>query len=85
MSERQAHYQAGERAADLAQLLVDDPHLYELLERARDAYNNLAAYMAAKCADAGQAIPAEWLGLMVDAEKRRAGRAQDGRSAEGEG
>ena len=31
MSERQAHYQAGERAADLAQLLVDDPHLYELL------------------------------------------------------
>ena len=66
-----------ERTADLAQLFVDDPRLYELLMRAREAYSDLAAYMAAKCVDAGQAIPIEWLALMMNAENRRKRQPQD--------
>ena len=77
MSDSPAHNQASERAADLAQLLIEDPRLYELLMRSREAYNDLAAYMAEKCVDAGQAIPIEWLALMMNAEKRRKDQPQD--------
>jgi len=53
--------------------------------RARDAYSDLAAYMAEKCADAGQAIPVEWIALMAEAEQRRSRSAQDGRSPRARG
>lgn len=57
MSEHPPSNHPGERAADLAQLIADDPHLYELLKRAKDALNELAAYMAGKCKEAGVEMP----------------------------
>jgi hypothetical protein len=87
MGERPPPYNAGERTADLAQRFVDDPHLYGLLQRAKDAFNELAAYMAGKCKEAGLEMPAEWLDLAKreSVEKRRTAAPPDGGTAAGEG
>lgn len=65
MSEPQAPYRAGSApdatldpvAAAVARFNAEDPHLVELLDRARRAFDELAAYMAAKCAAARVEVP----------------------------
>ena len=59
MSEQPTHDEDRNRWEDLRRLGEADPKLLELTVRARDALNDLAAYMAEKALDAGAVMPEE--------------------------
>ena len=57
MSERPDSDQTGDRWDELHRLGEADPRLLELVVRARDALDELGAYLAEKAHDAGTDLP----------------------------